>query len=130
MKRTKKQLIEKQGFLEKEILSLAEKNRVLEIEQAILKEKILSLNDRFFNKKREKLVRVSSDQTQPSLAWEEGLTPEDHAAVPAETKVKKSKPKKARKEHKYANFLNGLERRETVFDLSDVEKKDLIYSGE
>jgi len=130
MKRTKKQLIEKHVILEKEIFSLTEKNSVLETEKAILKEKILNLNDRLFGKKREKLARDSSTETQPPLTWEEGLTAEDHAAVPPESKVKNSDDKKTRKKHKYNNFLDGLERRECVFDLSEVEKKDLIYSGE
>ena len=60
--------------------------------------------------------------------WEVGLTSEDHAAVPVEKEPKK--PKKKRKIHEYAKFLDGLERREEVFDLTEAEKKGLVSTGE
>jgi transposase len=129
MKRTKKQLIVKHDFLEREIQTLSEENRVLKLHSKIMEEQIQSLKDGLWKKKREKLIKpLVSKQANPTLPWEAGLTPEDHAAVPVETEVKK--PKKKRKEHEYAKFLDGLERVEEEFDLTNEEKKNLIYEGE
>jgi len=129
MKRTKKQLIEKHDFQEVEIKNLSEENRVLKLRSKIMEEQIKSLKDGVWKKKREKLIKpLITKQENPTLPWEEGLTPEDHAAVPAVKEVKK--PKKDRKKHDYASFLDGLERREETFDLTEIEKENLIYAGE